>query len=814
MTHDFKTTEDIRKALLARGASQEQLFAQARKVRDDIFQRRVEVRSVLEYTNICQQACRYCGMHRDSNVRRFVLDNDESLKRVQYIYHKGRRVLMVQTGEFDSQSYFKKLFMLLKEVKIRYRDLTVICSLGNLSEDKYKKLRDIGIERYLLKFETSDPKLYKSIKPTDTLKDRLHHIKMLKKLGFHVSSGNIVGLPGQKLTSLVNDLLLLRDLDIPMGGTSVFIPNDMSDYSHFPAGDIDVALNFTAILRIICPAMLIPTTTSLELLRKDGQYWGLMAGANLVTMHDCTPRDEQDKFVIYKKDRYKPKDILLEIIEKAGLKPSPASLMRDRTETSLFYKFVCANMKGNKTAVYSDGVVYSYRDIYSLTSQFCTFLIQNNIREGDIVLLALPDSIEFIVAFLSCIRLGIVAGLVDPRMNKEEWTEVLLDLCPKAVLATNGVREMLKDEKILKVADDDTSDYFLNLVAQQSESKMSVTPDQNNPAVILFTSGTTGRPKGVVHTCKDLRVDTFSRTILKMSEHDIVFSCSRMYTAYGLGNSLLSTFQLGAKVILSRTVPNPFSLQNILKLKPTLFFAVPAVYESLLGHRDSLRDLFRPVRLFIAAGEKLYEDVAERWEKTYGKRILDCYGSTEVCHSFISNIPGKEKLNSCGKILDGFEIKFSKSGRIFYRGSSLFSGYWRDPDLTQRKLLDGWYKSDDVGYMDRRGYIFIQGRGNLVFKLNGKWCSVLEVENSLRKYALIKEVAVVKSRQGLDYFVSTNAQIDHPAAEREIRQYCVKALSLAELPRNIHILDEIPKTRSGKINRKYLSDLAQRLNEK
>jgi len=331
---NFRNKNNILDALHFQGIEQERLFDYARLIRDDIFQKKVEVRSVVEYSNICQQACSYCGMNKTSSVKRYILSGGVFLNIIEMLYNKGRRVVLIQAGEFNSTVYFNTLHKLLKQVKNLYPDLTLMCSFGNLSEYKYKKLREIGIERYLLKFETSDKKLYKRIKSSDTLPNRLNHIEKLKKLGFQVSSGNITGLPGQTIASLADDLILLKNLDFPMGSTSVFIPNNMSCYANHLPGNLHLALNFMAILRIMCPAILIPSTSSLELIGSGAQYLGLMAGANVVTLHDGTPKVYENKYIIYNQDRYKPKDILFKVARKAGLDVSSVSLIQNRAPLS------------------------------------------------------------------------------------------------------------------------------------------------------------------------------------------------------------------------------------------------------------------------------------------------------------------------------------------------------------------------------------------------------------------------------------------------------------------------------------------------
>jgi biotin synthase len=220
MSGPFHKEEEIVEALQARGPEQAALFAQARVARDRTVGPRVEVRSVIEYANLCDQDCGYCGMGRSSPVKRYVLKNQSLRAHLEMLYRAGRRVVMIQTGEHDHAPYFDNLYAILRDAAAQWPDLRFIFALGNLTGGKYERLRALGEHRYLLKFETSDPALYARFKPYDTLANRLEHIRTLKALGFKVSSGSITGLPGQDLYSVTRDLLLLADLDLPMSSTS------------------------------------------------------------------------------------------------------------------------------------------------------------------------------------------------------------------------------------------------------------------------------------------------------------------------------------------------------------------------------------------------------------------------------------------------------------------------------------------------------------------------------------------------------------------------------------------------------------------
>ncbi len=228
---------------------------------------------------------------------------------------------MFQSGENASQKYIDFVSKCVSNIKQKFNDLTVILCLGNLSYKQYKQLREAGAQRYILKFETSNPLLYKQIKPDSCLEERIECIKILDELGFGVGTGNIIGLPNQTMEDIVNDLLFMRNFKLTMASTSVFIPGEESNYRDEPAGDLNMALNYTALMRILYPHLLIPSTSSLEKAKPAGQYLGLMAGANAITIHDGTPVEFKRHFPIYSVNRFIPNERYIKgILAKAGLR--------------------------------------------------------------------------------------------------------------------------------------------------------------------------------------------------------------------------------------------------------------------------------------------------------------------------------------------------------------------------------------------------------------------------------------------------------------------------------------------------------------
>jgi biotin synthase len=318
---DFKKRH-LTQALSFGGRAQAGLFALARQRRDVFFpERKVEARSVIEISNICRQKCNFCNMHASAKIFRYAIDPEACAKTLRFLYSKkGRRVFLIQSGENPTSSYIESVSKCIKHFKKEASDAVIILCLGNLSDECYRRLREAGADRYLLKFETSNPALYERIKPGDSLNERIDRIYRLHALGFEVGSGNMTGLPGQSIRSMIDDLIFLGKLPLTTMSTSVFIPGERSRYRQKPVGDVDVTLNFMALMRMMYPGAIIPSTSSMEKARKGTQYLGLMAGANSVTIHDGNPVKFKKNFPIYSTHRITPGEpCIKKIVKKARL---------------------------------------------------------------------------------------------------------------------------------------------------------------------------------------------------------------------------------------------------------------------------------------------------------------------------------------------------------------------------------------------------------------------------------------------------------------------------------------------------------------
>lgn len=314
--------EVLLSALQATGEAQMQLFELAQQCRIEKFpENQVQVRSVIEISNVCRQKCKYCTIGANDQKFNYTLDSKSMVMLMEYLYAKGRRNILLQSGENLSKKFIDDVVSAVGEIKSQYADLCIILCLGDLSETDYRRLYDAGATDYVLKFETSKKELFSYCKPNDSLEHRLQCVRTLAEIGYRVGSGNIIGLPSQTLEDIVDDLILVHELPLAMNSTTIFIPAEGSAFEKEPAGNPIYTLNMMALMRIMNPHRLMPTTSSLEKMIHDGQYLGLLAGANTVTIHDGTPEELQEYFPIYSSKRVRPQiEHFKDILERAGLR--------------------------------------------------------------------------------------------------------------------------------------------------------------------------------------------------------------------------------------------------------------------------------------------------------------------------------------------------------------------------------------------------------------------------------------------------------------------------------------------------------------
>lgn len=311
---------DLLKALQARGEEQQELFAAARFARKITTGDAITLRGVIEVTNTCRVNCDYCPMRRENTKQndRFQLCEDDIVGIAKTIVESGIHVVLMQGGE--TTTVLPTVEAAVRRITEMYGDaVEIILNLGNFSPEQYARLREAGAGSYILKHETSDPKLFSRLRQ-ESLEERLACLRTLKSLGFKVGTGLISSLPGQTIESVAEDLRLAGVLGVDMCSVSPFVPAPNTPMSNIPVGDTDLALNAIACLRLMYPGILIPSVSALERTSVGGQHRGLDAGANVLTVN-FTTLEHQSKYLIYGKDRFVvTNDHARSIIANAGLR--------------------------------------------------------------------------------------------------------------------------------------------------------------------------------------------------------------------------------------------------------------------------------------------------------------------------------------------------------------------------------------------------------------------------------------------------------------------------------------------------------------
>ena len=349
---------------------------------------------------------------------------------------------------------------------------------------------------------------------------------------------------------------------------------------------------------------------------------------------------------------------------------------------------------------------------------------------------------------------------------------------------------------------------------------------RGSQAFWLYSSGTTGTPKGVMHLHGNLpaTVETYASRVLGVTPDDRCLSVAKLFFAYGLGNSLTFPFAMGATAILCPSPPTPALMAELITdERPTLFFSSPGFCAAMLDANPP-PSTFGTVRATVTAGESLPANVQTRFAKLTGSPVLDGIGSTELLHIFISNSLDEQVPGSSGHVVPGYEAELRDDndnvvtepdtpGYLHVRGPSAAAGYWQRPEATAAAFREGWVRTGDVYNRSAAGHWTFLGRNNDMIKAGGIWVSPAEVESALIEHESVLEAAVVGARndQGLETVVAfvvtaTGASIDTALLE----QHCRNRMAAFKRPRQIHVVDEFPKTATGKIKR---FELRNRLTE-
>jgi benzoate-CoA ligase family protein len=438
------------------------------------------------------------------------------------------------------------------------------------------------------------------------------------------------------------------------------------------------------------------------------------------------------------------------------------------------------------------------------------------------VALVLPDGPLFAAVFWGAIARGAVAVPLSTLLKPHDYGRILGD-CGARVLVTDPA---LFDPNALGDFGGEiwTADDARGRIEHSSPADSYSTTHRDGFAFFLYSSGTTGEPKGVVHLQHDMWIccETYGKHVLGIGPGDRCFSVAKLFFAYGLGNAQYFPFHVGASAVLfsGRPLPGPV-FEQVKRHAPTLFFGVPTAYANMLAAMEAAgADYdFSSVRACVSAGESLPGAIFERWKAKTGREILDGIGSTEICHIFLSNRPGACRPGSTGLPVPGYDLRLvddtgddvreGELGDLLVRGDSTAALYWNKHEQTKQTIRGDWIRTGDKYSRDADGYFFHGGRSDDMIKAGGIWVSPVEVEAVLVEHAAVLECAVVGTADA-DGLVKPQAFVAlrgdpsedaRAALESELRALARERLAPYKVPRSITFVRELPKTATGKIQR-------------
>ncbi len=485
---------------------------------------------------------------------------------------------------------------------------------------------------------------------------------------------------------------------------------------------------------------------------------------------------------------------------------------------------------GGRPAVVTPDGTTTYAELLGLVCRTANALRGLGIEPGDRVALLLPDGLAWVATFFGALRLGAIAVPLNTRLGAADWAAMLADSGARVLVAGGESLRQLSPRRgdlpdLEHVIGDDTP----GLAALQARADADVPAEavtSDAMAFWLYTSGTTGGPKAAIHRHHDLLACRhYGLDVLGATEADRTLATSKLFFAYALGNALLIPLFVGAATFLDPGWAEPEALAGrVTAFRPTLFFSVPTFYARML-RCDLPPDTFRSVRACVSAGERLPVATYEAWRQRFGVEILDGLGATETIFMVLSNRPGASRAGSAGTSVPGTEARvFDADGRpvpdgtagvLHVRTPSAASGYWNRPEPTRQAFASGWFRTGDLVTRDADGFYWHHGRADDRFKVAGQWVAPGEVEDVLATHPGVAEAAVVGAAEAGGLVKPFAFVVARNGARRETLAGELTALAAERLPphqrpRRIEVVDELPRTATGKLQRFVLRERIER----
>jgi benzoate-CoA ligase len=472
----------------------------------------------------------------------------------------------------------------------------------------------------------------------------------------------------------------------------------------------------------------------------------------------------------------------------------------------------------------ASGSRLTYGELTEQAHRFANALRAQGIAPESRVMMAMLDTPEWPVVFLGCILAGVVPIAANTLLTSKDFEFMLRDSRAQLLFVSKPLLPVFEPLigrigtlRSVVVAGDEGANSVSAMVRAGDAQPQVASTCSDDACFWLYSSGSTGAPKGTVHLHSHLvqTAELYGRGVLGLREDDVVYSAAKLFFAYGLGNALTFPMSVGATTVLLPARPTPGDVFGVLrKFRPTVFYGVPTLYAALLADADRPKRSELNLRVCTSAGEALPAEIGKRWTAEYGCEILDGIGSTEMLHIFLSNRPGQVRYGTTGLPVPGYELRIvaddghecadGEIGELQINGPSAALFYWNNRTKTKSTFAGEWTRSGDKYTRDADGYYTYGGRSDDMLKVGGIYVSPFEVEACLMTHPCVLEAAVIGVAD-TDELVKPKAYVvlkpGQAASADDLRAHVKSALAPYKYPRWIEFVAELPKTATGKIQR-------------
>ena len=503
---------------------------------------------------------------------------------------------------------------------------------------------------------------------------------------------------------------------------------------------------------------------------------------------------------------------------------------------------------------------WSYGEVYEHANRFAWLFIEAGVRPEERVLLSVRDSADFVGAFLGILKVGAVVVMISPELKVAQLKEMLNYSRARLVIVERGIRDSIEEAYQTSAEEERSLTTIIEveggarrakgeasaplqpspstpsvsqptlISAPEHLPRLPITPicastHRDDPAIWLFSGGTTGRPKAIVqpHRSFVYTTERYGKRVMGYRAEDRTLSVPKLYFGYATGANLIFPLSVGASTILFPDKPTPERLFELIERhRPTLLINVPTLINRMINTEGAERRDLSSLRAVTSAGEALPTTLHESWDALYGSPLYDGLGTAEMWHIFLTNRPGASRRGSLGRAVEGFEISLKggdgaevargEEGVMWVRGGARALCYWRQLDASFEAFRGSWYASGDLLRQDKEGFYYYCGRQDDMIKVAGKWVSPKEVEDQLMTHEAVAECAVIGRRDEAGLlkayaFVIPRESDPHQDATQEaqllerLRAHLSERLDRYKLPKLITLCASFERTHLGKIDR-------------